>query len=384
MNQIPNIIPFPDGAESSPFFGALASVLIPALGFTEDMPYFCDPKQSYCIDCGGCNRTTLQKHRNRLYHDYQSFTGVSLGWVWPEEDSEYQTMPGWYKGWRWPDEFFDYIFGYAGLTWKRLIKGTAKDDVLAAVRASVDAGIPILMKLGSGPDWHIVTGYDDGGTLYGLDSHKHFDHTMRPTRAIVAVQGYTDDGLFILPDWFTHFQDAVIITGRAEKTVTYSDILARMIQTLEHPAHSRLENDLIARLDEVTPENSRETAQWLLSIVGFPIEGRFHAADSNLHNFCDNKDAREKVFSMIRQYVFDSELDATHGTCWKIWAQLGVGTETGYALPPNAGELLLKKETQTELKRLFAIVYDNDRVVLKLLRDAAQIIKGDCDKRKIL
>jgi hypothetical protein len=45
-------------------------------------------------------------------------------------------------------------------------------------------------------------------------------------------------------------------------------------------------------------------------------------------------------------------------------------------LPPNAGELLLKKETQTELKRLFKIVFDNDRVVLKLLREAAQIIKG--------
>ena len=81
------------------------------------------------------------------------------------------------------------------------------------------------------------------------------------------------------------------------------------------------------------------------------------------------------MFDVIRYYVFDHALDATHGTCWKIWAQLGVGTETGFALPPNAGELLLKKETQTELKRLFSIVFDNDVVVLKLLREAADLMR---------
>jgi hypothetical protein len=380
MKRIPNLIPFPDGPESSPFFGALATALIPALGFTEDMPYFCDPRQSICIECGDCSRTTLQKHRNRLYHDAQTFTGVSLGWVWPEDDSEYQTMPGWFRNWRWPDSFFAIIFGYAGLSWKRLPAGTGKDAVCSAVRASVDAGIPILMKLGFGPDWHVVSGYDENGTLYGLDSHKHFDHTMRPTRDVVAAQGYTDDGLFILNDWFTHFQDAIIITGRADQTVSYREILGRVIQALEHPAHGRLANELTARLDAVTPDNAWKTAQWLLSIVGFPIEARWHAAESNLHHHCKNEKAKAKIFGMIRQYVFDRELDATHGTCWKIWAQLGVGTGTGFALPPDAGELLLKKGTQAELKRLFAIVFDNDRVVLDLLREAAQIIDEDCGK----
>ena len=49
---------------------------------------------------------------------------------------------------------------------------------------------------------------------------------------------------------------------------------------------------------------------------------------------------------------------------------MGVSKETGYALPPNAGKLLSKRETQTELKRLFAIVFANDRVVLELMREA--------------
>jgi len=376
-NHIPNMIPFPSDAQSSPFFGALASLLLPALGYTEETPYFCGPKGSYCVhcnnDCG--SKSNLRKNHNLVYHDYQTFTGVSLGWVWPEDvDSSYQTLPGWHDDWCWPDAFFDYIFGFAGLAWKRLPKGAGKGDIFAAVCASIDAGFPVLMKLGTGPDWHVVTGYDENGTLYGLDSHNHFDHTMRPTRAVVASQSYTDGGLFILPDWFSHVQTAVVITGRAAKTVTFHNILARLVQTLEHPVHGRLERDIMSRLDAVTTENALETAQWLLAKVGFPIEARWHAADSSLIRQTENKAVQDKIFRMIRQYVFDSEHDATHGTCWKIWAQLGVGTATGYALPPNAAELILRPEAQAELKRLFAIVFHNDREVLATLREAMTIL----------
>ena len=130
---IQNIIPFPNGAQSSPFFGALASTLLPALGYTDDTPYFCGPKNSYCIGCSDCG-STLKKHHNLVYHDYQTFTGVSLGWVWPEEGKEYQTMPGWQEGWRWPDEFFGYIFGYAGLSWNRIGKQSGQAVVFAEIR----------------------------------------------------------------------------------------------------------------------------------------------------------------------------------------------------------------------------------------------------------
>ncbi len=118
-----------------------------------------------------------------------------------------------------------------------------------------------------------------------------------------------------------------------------------------------------------------ETAEWLLEKVGFPIEARWHAADSSLQTLCANKAGKDKIFGMIRQFVFDRELDATHGTCWKIWGQLGVGPNTGYALPENAGKLLLKPEIRDELKRLFSIVFANDKAVLELLHEAADCIK---------
>jgi hypothetical protein len=103
---------------------------------------------------------------------------------------------------------------------------------------------------------------------------------------------------------------------------------------------------------------------------------KFYRLFSKRLVLCENKAAQVKIFGMIRQYVFDGELDATHGTCWKIWAQLGVGADTDFALPPGAGDLLLKRETQETLKRLFATVFENDRVVLKFLREAAGIIGG--------
>jgi len=353
-NQIPDAVPYPFDAQSSPFFCALASALLPALGYTEEQPFYCAPQGSDCTNCGGCNKTTMQKHHLQLYHNYQTFTGVGLGWEWPENDSEYHVLPGWERDWDWPDEFFGFIFGFAGLSWTRLTKIAGKDNVFKELKTSIDAGFPVLARFG--PDWRVLTGCDDGeiiGLGYGLGEEA------------------------TIPEWFEAFVDAIIIIGRTKQSVTYSGILDRMIEALAHPAHAKLESDLMARLDEVTPENARESAEWLLAKVSFPIEARWHAADSELYILCESKAAKEKVFGLIRQYVFDGELDATHGTCWKIWAQLGVGPETNYALPENAGELLLQEETRAKLKRLFAIVFENDRVVLGLLREAAEIIKGE-------
>jgi len=368
---IPETVAFPADAESNAFFCALATALLPALGYTEETPFYCAPKGSDCVNCGNCkNKTTLQKHHLQLYHDFQTFTGVSLGWVWPEDGSEYHTLPERTEGWRWPDGFFGFIFGYAGLTWKRFREGTGKDEIYAAVKNSINSGFPVLMKLGNGQDWHTVSGYDENATLYGHDSRKHFSVKMRPA---IQPERYTDDGLFVMQDWYPQFKDAVVITGKCKQTIGFNEILLRLIKVLSHPVHAKLENDLMDKIDGINAENARETAQWLLDIVSFPIEARWHAADSSLNRLSDNRIVNEKLFPMIRQYVFDRELDATHGTCWKIWAQMDVGTKTGYKLTENSAEMILKPETGAELKRLFAIVFANDRIVLDILKEAAAL-----------
>jgi len=67
-------------------------------------------------------------------------------------------------------------------------------------------------------------------------------------------------------------------------------------------------------------------------------------------------------------------LDATHGTYWKIWGELGVGPKTKYMLTEESPVLLQKEQVKKELKRLFKIVFENDRIVLDILTDAARLI----------
>ncbi len=376
MKTIADMIPFPTNAESNPFFGALASVLLPALGYTENTPYYCGQKGSFCIQCGGCgDSTTLQKHHLQLYHDYLTLTGVGLGWYRPEDaDAEYQVIPNGGPDWNWADHFIGSIMDIAGLIWRRLSRGTDRDTLFAVLASSIDVGLPALIKLGTGTDWHVVTGYDSAGCLYGLDTHAHWDAAVKPS---VTPDGYTEEGLFILSNWFDPFVDAIVVSGRCEPTVKLPDMLVRMIETLARPEHAALETEVMRRIDHITPANALQTAQWLNNRAGFPIEARWHVAsctDSTLPRMTDNETVRQKLFGVTAQYVFDNELDATHGTCWKIWGQLGVGPETGYAVMPHSAELVAKPETKAELERLFSIVFENDRIVLGLLREALAAI----------
>lgn len=94
MKVIPGMVSYPTNAESSPFFGALASVMLAALGYSDDTAYYCGPKGTCCVECGDCGaRTTLEKHHLQLYHVFQTVTGVGLGWYWPGANSACAIVP---------------------------------------------------------------------------------------------------------------------------------------------------------------------------------------------------------------------------------------------------------------------------------------------------
>ncbi len=88
----------------------------------------------------------------------------------------------------------------------------------------------------------------------------------------------------------------------------------------------------------------------------------------------DNEGVRKKLEQIFFSYIADNG-DETHGVCWKIWGLLGVGPETGYAIPANVAELVMRPENRAELKRLFSLVFHNDRTVLKALREASEYIR---------
>lgn len=385
QKQIRGVVPFPCDAESDSFFGALASALLPILGYSEETPYWCPPKAAYCIGCGGCgDKTTLQKHQLSVYHALLTATGTAFGFDYPEDDEvDCHSFEDVEIGWRWPDAFIGYIMGLAGLTWKRITWDADQSEIYKAITASIDRGYPVLARLGGHgvfpgeTAWQVVTGYKDGA-LCGLDAN-----------SLSETAAYSD-GLFLLQNWQDSFIDAVIITGHQEKSVAYMDVLDRIIRTLSHPSHAKLENDIMAKLDAVTPENAEETAMMMCGITGVPIEARWHAAEAfcsmdNMISCLTEEQALKSRLSdlFFKKYIADHN-DETHGVCWKIWGLLGVGPETGYWITPESAERLLNPETRNEIKRLFRIVFDNDRAVLAELTAVCKGGGGDPVPKKMI
>jgi hypothetical protein len=131
----------------------------------------------------------------------------------------------------------------------------------------------------------------------------------------------------------------------------------------------RLERDLIAALDAVTPENAQETAAFVKGVIDVPIEARWHAAEAFVS--CDtplsrlsNDDALKQTLSdlFFSRYIQNGNGE-THSTCWQIWALLGVGPDSGYQLAADASERIQRPDVRAALKRLLTVVFDNDRRV---------------------
>ena len=306
--MIQNMVPFPTNAESSPLFGALASALLPALGYTRDTPFYCAPKGKICVRCGQCgNSSQLEKHHLQLYHDLITLTGVGLLWAWPQD----------------LDSRVGRALAIAGVACRELAPEAGRDALFSAITESIDAGIPVLLKLGDGADWHVASGYDADGRLYGLDARAHYDATVRPA---LRADGYTEDGLFILSNWYAPLRRAVLLAGKTDKTPALPELLDGMIHALSEPGRDALEAEVMRGIGALTPENAYETARWLNDLAGFPIEARWHVAsstDSTLPRKTEGARVRDKLLAVTARYVFDDDLPATHGTCWKIWAQLG-------------------------------------------------------------
>ena len=70
----------------------------------------------------------------------------------------------------------------------------------------------------------------------------------------------------------------------------------------------------------------------------------------------------------FHRYIADNN-DETHGVCWKISRLLNVDPSTGYRPTEESFALIQKQEVQEEMKRLWKIVFDNDRAVAEGIRE---------------
>lgn len=369
MKKLTGIVNYPFDAQNDSFFCAISSALLPVLGYREETPYWCAQQGKHCVHCGGCHKTVLQNHGLMLYHCLLTATGTAFCFDYPEDDEvSGHTLPGVDKGWRWDDGFIGYIMNLCGCAWRRPDPAEDRERILEDIKASIDRGFPVPVRLGGrflfGPDtaWSVVTGYD-GDSLRGIDSYQHY------------LSGFAryDGDEFILEDWHSSYRDGIIITGTKAPAVSFGDVLARMIQTLSNPAREGFRREVFGLIDDAGAENAQFHASVLCMMAGVPVEARWHAAeafcsrDNLLYRLHNDAAMGERLSRLFFTRYIQADNDETHGICWKIWSLLDCGPQTGYRAGPEGGRNLLGN--RAELRRLWQTVFDNDLAVLEGLRE---------------
>lgn len=364
------IHPFPCDAESDGFIAALSSVVCAAKKYTDDTPCWCTSRDCYCQKCGGCDGQSLRKTQLNVYHCLITASGLAFGFDYPEDDSvDKHTFPNTPVGWRWDDGFLTDIMDFAGLSFIRCKNKTAA-EIRKIVKDSIDAGYPAMAA-----------------------NYRVYPDEMAWASCWKIVSGYTDDGIIVMnyggemsEEVNSAYEDVIVVTGQADRKndgacrQAYFDVLRRIHAVLSDPSHDALENEIMSDLSNVTSENAAMLSYKLMGINGVPIEARWHAAeafmskDNLLYSLVSSPSAdpadseemkavAEKLSDLFFKRYFAEGNNETHGIGWKIWACLNVGPRTGYLPTAESFKLLQQPDVQSELKRLFKIVFDNDRAV---------------------
>lgn len=370
MKKQLTVHPFPHDAESNGFIAALSSAVCAAKKYTDDTPYWCTTKGCYCKKCGDCNGQSLGKTQSSVYHCLLTASGLAFGFDYPEDDSVgAHTIPDTPIGWRWDDDFMSDIMGFAGLSFIRF-KNKTVAEIREIIKDSIDAGYPAMAANNSVyPDemawvscWKIVCGYTDDG---------------------ITVMNYGGE---VSDETSGTYEDVIVITGEVDRAngvackQAYFNVLKRIYAVLSDPSHDALENEIMSDLSNVTPENAVMLSYKLMGINGVPVEARWHASEafaskdnllyslvnSSLDDSAESNELKvvaEKMADLFfERYVADGNSE-THGIGWKIWACLNVGPQTEFLPTEESFKLIQQSDVQNELKRLFKIVFDNDRAV---------------------
>lgn len=362
--RISGVAPYWTDVENNLFLCAMTTLFLKLEGYDETTPFYCSKHDRICSKCGDCGdngkRSNLAKHHLNLYHHLLTVTGAGLMWSDPNEAGAYDLK--YIKGVIPPllEDRLDFAMKAEGFEYIRLDRLNGERSIVRQVMDSIQSDRPVLVKLGEGPEWFVITGFDKAtGALLGLDAKDH------PAYRPVNKKEYTDDGLFVITDWFKSLSKAIIVTGRTAQALEFGDLLSRMAGRLQQPEISTLDEIIPKMIDAVTVENARGVAGYLNNLAGYAAESRWHVAEcfgSSLLCKTRDKTARASLRGCTDLYF------NTHDICWKIWGQMGVGPHTNYQLPNDISQRMLDRERQKKLKELFAQIISNDRTVLEKLQ----------------
>lgn len=319
--------------------------------YTEDTPLFCGKYQRSCVRCGGCgDEPFINRHHLRIYQYLITITGCAYFWIDREIGSSYDKQ---YLA----DEFSEtapdrlslalYASGYHYASMNR---NTAADVLFDRIKQSIEEKQPVLIKLGLGDLWAVITGYNDDNNLPYLMKSRHSPRLNK--------------------DWYTKLSKMVFITDRYDSAISLSESLDHMIRQLNTGSRDKLEQKIYQKLE--TQPDGKKLGKWLNQMNGLAIESRWHASEcyrNTLAPMFDNDDDKNKLLEAADLHLH------FHDQAWKIWDLLGVSPQTNYCLPDNIHALLDRSSARAALRSLFQELFAIDRQVSHILQECLETVR---------
>lgn len=344
IRKMENIVQFPVNAQRSSFFGALSSIILYREGYTEDTPFYCGKNKRNCVRCGNCKEAFIKKHHLNIYQYLVTITGCAYLWEDKAVGDSYNKQYN-------PEDFSENALDRLSLSlqaygykYESFNKDVDERTIFNRIQQSIENHLPILIKLGGGDVWAVITGYHTEKMLPYLMKMNHNSKLNK--------------------EWYEKLRNIVFITDKCKESVSLEESLNHMKKHITTKSREKLEQKVYRAIE--TEPDEKKLGMWLNKMNGRTIENRWHASEC-YRNILVPMVGNSECQKLLRK-ASDLHMNF-HDQAWKVWELLGVSPQTGYCLPKNICELLNKSSTRTELRTLYQELFSLDREVSLLLQE---------------
>ena len=338
---IPDVVNFPNDYETVRFTACFVSMLMRAEGLTD-----------------------IKTH-NELYNLYTAVTG--FGFLQIDLSNDKHMSKDWNQTCSVILREFDWYIGftmdYAGYEFEELIFQTEeKDIVFNKIKFSIEKDIPVLALFGKRYQWVLITGYDDDGTLYGLDGSQGYWG-----KPYAEPAGYDENGMFIIPDWYEKKGHAFILGAKKVSSITIQDVFKRGIKIIESMKEKEFYSNSVdfmlnnANFENLTDDKLSKMRDRISGWIGQPIDIRAMLGYAmNPLRMGKEPDREVVAYNEVNRLCWTS-----HDVLWIAWRGIGEymgGDKLDWARG------LKNKTIRRIIADCFSFVRDNDLYILDELK----------------
>ena len=207
----------------------------------ENTPFFCSRYQRNCIRCGSCkNESFLDKHHLQIYEYLITITGCAYFWIDKEIGDSYNKQ---YIAEEFSETALDRLsmaLYASGYHYESMDKNTEENVLFDRIKQSIEKEQPVLIKLGLGDVWAVITGYNDAKNLPYLMKARHSPQLYK--------------------EWYHKLSNIVFVTDKYDSKISLSESLDHMIQHLNTDSRNKLEQKIVHKLE--TEQDGRKLGKW--------------------------------------------------------------------------------------------------------------------------